>query len=373
MRMTGKRFAVLMLAFVTVLVFALALPAAAETGEFGDVEKNAWYAEAVRFCREKGLMSGVSDTRFEPEETLTRAQLAAILWRQEGSPVVNYLMRFSDVPEGEWYTEAVRWAASEGLVNGYGSGLYGSGDAVTQEQLALIFRRFAGADVTGEIPGFTGDAVPATRAQAAAALMACARRKETAPAPEEGRILVAYFSNTGNTEIIAEHLADILGADTWEITAETAYSAADLNYNDSSSRANREQNDPDARPAISGSVADMERYDVVFLGYPIWWGQAPKIISTFLEGYDLAGKTIVPFCTSGSSGIGTSAEALHALAASAEWLDGRRFSGGASRGEVEEWVNGLGLTVRKESAAIEGDSAALLGGGDMRATLSLGQ
>lgn len=373
MRMTGKRFAVLMLAFVTVLVFALALPAAAETGGFSDVEKDAWYAEAVRFCREKGLMSGVSDTRFEPEGTLTRAQLAAILWRQEGSPVVNYLMRFSDVPEGEWYTEAVRWAASEGLVNGYGSGLYGSGDAVTQEQLALIFQRFAEADVTGEIPGFTGDAVPATRAQAAAALMACARRKETAPAPEEGRILVAYFSNTGNTENIAGHLADILRADTWEITAETAYSAADLNYNDSSSRANREQNDPDARPAISKSVADMDRYDVVFLGYPIWWGQAPRIISTFLEGYDLAGKTIVPFCTSGSSGIGTSAEVLHALAASAEWLDGRRFSGGASRGEVEEWVNGLGLTVRKESAAIEGDSAALLGGGDVRATLSLGK
>ena len=101
MRMTGKRFAA--------LVFALALPAAAaETGGFSDVEKDAWYAEAVRFCREKGLMSGVSDTQFEPEGTLTRAQLAAILWRQEGSPVVNYLMRFSDVPDGEWYTEAVR-------------------------------------------------------------------------------------------------------------------------------------------------------------------------------------------------------------------------------------------------------------------------
>lgn len=103
----------------------------------------------------------------------------------------------------------------------------------------------------------------------------------------------------------------------------------------------------------------MERYDVVFLGHPIWWGQAPRIISTFLEGYDLAGKTIVPFCTSGSSGIGTSAEVLHGLAASAEWLDGRRFSGGASRGEVEEWVNGLGLTVRKESAAMEGDADVL--------------
>ena len=189
-----------------------------------------------------------------------------------------------------------------------------------------------------------------------------------------------------------------MGADTGKTTAKTAYSAADLNYNDSNGRANREQNDPDARPAISGSVADMGRYDVVFLGYPIWWGQAPRIVSTFLEGYDLAGKTIVPFCTSGSSGIGTSAEALHGLADSAEWLDGGRFSGGASRGEVEEWVNGLGLTVRKESAAMEGDAAVLhitiddtaltaslednssaaalrelLGGGDVRVTLSLRQ
>ena len=230
MRMTGKRFAALMLALAAALVFALALPAAAETGGFSDVEKDAWYAEAVRFCREKGLMSGVSDTQFEPEGTLTRAQLAAILWRQEGSPVVNYLMRFSDVPDGEWYTEAVRWAASERLVNGYGSGLFGGGDAVTQEQLALIFRRFAEADVTGEIPGFTGDAVPATRAQAAAALMACARRKETAPAPEEGRILIAYFSNTGNTENIAGHLADILGADLYEIVPENPYTEADLAF-----------------------------------------------------------------------------------------------------------------------------------------------
>ena len=103
----------------------------------------------------------------------------------------------------------------------------------------------------------------------------------------------------------------------------------------------------------------MGRYDVVFLGYPIWWGQAPRIVSTVLEGHDLAGKTIVPFCTSGSSGIGTSAEALRGLADSAEWLDGGRFPGGASRGEVEEWVNGLGLTVRKESAAMEGDADVL--------------
>ena len=166
-------------------------------------------------------------------------------------------------------------------------------------------------------------------------------------APEEnagGEILVAYFSCTGNTRGLAEKIASALDADLYEIVPEQPYSDADLNYNDSSTRATVEQNEPDARPAISGSVDDMGQYDVIFLGYPIWWGQAPKIISTFLESYDLSGKTIVPFCTSGSSGVGSSATNLHALASSAVWLDGNRFSGSASRSDVETWVNGLDLS-----------------------------
>ena len=168
---------------------------------------------------------------------------------------------------------------------------------------------------------------------------------EPTPAPSEGaKVLIAYFSATNNTEGIANHLDAILDADLYEITPETPYTAADLNYN-TDCRANREQNDASARPAISGSVDNMEQYDVIFLGYPIWWGQAPKIISTFLESYDLSGKTIVPFCTSGSSGIGSSATNLHSQANGASWMDGQRFSGGASRSTVESWVNGLGLTL----------------------------
>ena len=104
-------------------------------------------------------------------------------------------------------------------------------------------------------------------------------------------------------------------------------------------------NTPDARPAISGSVDNMEQYDTVFIGYPIWWGQAPRIVSTFLESYDFSGKTIVPFCTSGSSGIGSSAQNLHALASGATWLEGQRFSGGTSRSVLIQWVNGLGLDI----------------------------
>lgn len=168
-----------------------------------------------------------------------------------------------------------------------------------------------------------------------------------AEAPAEstgaGGVLVAYFSATGNTRGVAELIAAELGADVYEIVPEEPYTEADLDYSDSSSRTSAEMNDPDARPAISGALPDAAQYDVVFLGYPIWWGQAPRIVSTFLEGCDLSGKTVVPFCTSGGSGIGSSAADLAALAEGAQWLEGRRFGAGASAEEVAEWVNGLEL------------------------------
>ena len=102
-------------------------------------------------------------------------------------------------------------------------------------------------------------------------------------------------------------------------------------------------NDPNARPAISGSVEDMGQYDIVFIGYPIWWGEAPRIVSTFMESYDFSGKTIVPFCTSGGSGIGSSASNLEQLTNGAEWLSGKRLNGNDSQDTVMEWVNGLEL------------------------------
>lgn len=158
------------------------------------------------------------------------------------------------------------------------------------------------------------------------------------------KVLVAYFSATNNTAGIAADIAESLGADLYVITPEEPYTAADLDYGNDNSRTSLEMNNPDARPAIGGSgVANMADYDIVFLGYPIWWGQAPKIISTFLEAYDFSGKTIVPFCTSGSSGIGSSATNLHGLTDGADWLEGRRFSGGAAQTEVANWVNGLNL------------------------------
>ena len=165
-------------------------------------------------------------------------------------------------------------------------------------------------------------------------------------APEEnagGEILVAYVSCTGNTRGLAEKIASALDADLYEIVPEQPYSDADLNYNDSSTRATVEQNDPDARPAISGSVDNMDGYDTVIIGYPIWWGQAPKILYTFMESYDFSGKTVAAFCTSGSSGVGSSATSLHSSAPDANWIDGTRFSSNASNDDIENWLSNLGL------------------------------
>lgn len=178
-------------------------------------------------------------------------------------------------------------------------------------------------------------------------LAACgnsASMEETnAPDVQGSKVLVAYFSATGNTEGIAEHIASGLNADIYEIVPEEPYTDADLNYSENNSRTTIEMNDPDARPAISGSVENMEQYAVVFIGYPIWWGDAPRIVSTFVESYDFSGKIIVPFCTSGSSDIGSSAADLEQLTSGAEWLSGKRLSGSDSQDTVMEWVNSLGL------------------------------
>ncbi len=165
--------------------------------------------------------------------------------------------------------------------------------------------------------------------------------------PDTGtKVLVAYFSATGNTRPIAKHIADSLKADLYEIVPEEPYTDADLNYSDSGSRTSIEQNDPAARPAISGSVENMAQYDIVFVGYPIWWGDAPHILYTFMESYDWSGKTVIPFCTSGGSSFSSSG--LPGSALGAEWKQGRRFTGSAGREELLAWVNGLGLELAAE-------------------------
>lgn len=350
------------LIMVILLTISMTVTALAAESTFSDVSADAWYAEAVAYVQQQGLMNGNTTTEFAPEKSLTRAMLVTVLYRLEDEPTVSGDDGFDDTADGQWYSAAVLWAARQGVVNGYGEGLFGPDDNITQEQLNLIMSRYAGQNVTQNITGFTGSAEAATRAQVAAVLMNLgALTDDNTPTEsnptdnaennevdnDEPKILVAYFSATNNTENIANHIVTTLGADVYEITPETPYTSEDLNYGNNNSRTSIEMNDPDARPAISGGVADMDQYDIIFLGYPIWWGQAPKIISSFLEAYDFSGKTIVPFCTSGSSGIGSSSSNLQSLAEDANWLNGQRFSGNASQTDVAAWVNGLNLTAAR--------------------------
>ena len=161
------------------------------------------------------------------------------------------------------------------------------------------------------------------------------------PPTDPSNILVAYFSATGTTKGVAEKIADATDGDIYEIVPSQPYTQEDLAYGNTSCRANNEQNSSTARPAINGSVQDMESYDVIYLGYPIWWSKAPKIIYTFLESYEFAGKTIVPFCTSGGSSISGSLSEIQALATDATWLDGRRFDSSATSAQIKTWTDGL--------------------------------
>lgn len=157
---------------------------------------------------------------------------------------------------------------------------------------------------------------------------------------EGNNVLVVIFSRTGHTKPLAEYIAEELNADLYEIEAKVPYTDDDIRYY-TDCRADREQKDPSARPEIAGELPDVSGYDTVFIGYPIWHGQAPKIICTFLENVDLSGKTIIPFCTSASSPMGTSAENLHSLALESHWNEGRRFEIGTTKAEILDWVKSL--------------------------------
>lgn len=169
------------------------------------------------------------------------------------------------------------------------------------------------------------------------------------------KVLIAYFSCTNTTEAIAKHIEAETKGTLYEIVPQIPYTADDLKYY-TNGRADKEQADPSVRPAISGSVENMEKYDVVFLGYPIWHGQAPRIISTFLESYDFADKTIVPFCTSHSSSIGSSDTNLHSLAPNADWVSGRRFASGTSQNTVAEWIGSLDIKLTPDVATFDLDN-----------------
>lgn len=160
--------------------------------------------------------------------------------------------------------------------------------------------------------------------------------------PQTGNeVLVVYFSATGTTKGVAEKIAAITDADLYEIKAAQEYTDADLNWSDSESRSTKEQNDPSARPEIGSEPVSLDGYSTIYIGFPIWWGEEPRIMDTFVESYNFDGITMIPFCTSSSSGIGQSGANLAEHAGSGNWLEGERFGGDVSESLLEMWIAGL--------------------------------
>ena len=353
-----------------------ALAAVEDTG-YADVDAGSWYAQAVEYVRDNGLMSGTTATTFEPGGTTTRAMLAQILYREAGSPAVSGNDTFTDTQEGAWYADAVLWATQAGVISGYGDGRFGPNDPVSREQIAVILWRYTGSPAAqGEdfadepsISTWAADAVDwarsaglmagqegnrfapqasATRAETAVILRAfrTMNTPETPETPaEESNVLVAYFSATGNTERVANAIAEATGGDLFELTPADPYTDADLDWTDESSRVVREYENPEERDvALTVDTPDnWADYDVVYLGYPIWWGIAAWPVNDFVASNDFTGKTVILFCTSSSSGLGESGQLLADLAGTGTWLEGERFRSSASQEDVNAWVESLDL------------------------------
>ena len=163
--------------------------------------------------------------------------------------------------------------------------------------------------------------------------------------PKTGKTLVVYYSASGNTERVAKDIAEAAGADLFEIVPTEVYTSEDLNWTNSDSRVSREHDDESLRdvPLTTTEVPDWDSYDTVFIGYPIWWGIAAWPVDTFVKNNDFTGKTVIPFATSSSSGMGQSGSLLADMAGTGDWQEGQRFSSGVSGDDVQSWVNGLGL------------------------------
>lgn len=176
----------------------------------------------------------------------------------------------------------------------------------------------------------------------------CMMKREVLKQMEhQNNTLVVYFSRTGNTEKIAEYIIDLTNADSYVIEAAIPYTDSDIRYQDNNCRANKEQNDKTVRPEIAEPIESIDSYDVIYLGYPIWWGEEPRIIDTFLESYDFSDKIVVPFCTSASSGNAASEKNIAALVPIGNLLEGKRFSANTSQETVKAWLNTLEIPEKK--------------------------
>ena len=376
-----KRIGAMLTALAMLLSLNLTAFAAVEDTGYSDVAAGAWYADAVAYVRDNGLMSGTSETAFEPDGTMTRGMLVTTLYRLAGSPSLeneDLGYPFADVPGDAWYADGVYWARLNGVAGGYSDERIGPDDPVTREQIAAIFWRYAGspdsetdagfadeedisdyaaeavdwARANGIVNGMEGNYFlpqdSATRAQVATLLQNYLTMEGTgepdAPA-EESRVLVAYFSATGNTERVANAIAEAAGGDLFEITPAEPYTDDDLDWTDEGSRVVFEYENPEERDTelVTYTPEGWDDYDVVFIGYPIWWYDAAWPVDGFVAENDFTGKTVIPFCTSSSSGLGESGQRLAELAGTGDWQEGQRFRGSASQEDVAAWVESLNL------------------------------
>ena len=182
------------------------------------------------------------------------------------------------------------------------------------------------------------EASPAAAAAPEAVSAQTAAEETPAEPTQENKSLIVVFSCTGTTKGIAEKIAALTGAELVDLVPAQPYTAEDLNYNDRSTRATVEQNTPDARPEIANDIS-LDGVTTLYLGYPIWWGQAPRIMSTFVESHDFTGITVIPFCTSGSSGAGRTGETLGEQAGTGTFLGSTRFSSGVSEADLQQWID----------------------------------
>lgn len=372
-----KRLSLFLL--VAVLLVTM-IPSAFAANSFTDVRSTDWFSDAVSYVQERGLMSGTSATHFSPNEPTTRAMLVTILYRAAGQPETTGQSSFADVLARDYFANAVAWASENNIVTGYSRTRFGSNDPVSREQIATLLWRYAGSPSAGsaqnfsdrnQISDYAADAVNwarangivngrpgnrfdpkanATRAEVATILRNFLSQQSNPDTPEtptttSSKTLVVYFSASGSTKAVAETIADELDADIFELVPTQPYSSDDLNWTVSGSRVNREHDDESLRDiALTQTTpANWDDYDTVLIGYPIWWGIAAWPVNNFVKDNNFTGKTVIPFCTSSSSGLGQSGDLLENMANGGTWQSGQRFSSGASSSTVREWAAGLGL------------------------------
>ena len=210
--------------------------------------------------------------------------------------------------------------------------------------LAACSQQSAGGSSAGNQS--TSQSTDQSREEVSSAAQSAASSEADTSGTGRGNVLVVYYSATGNTEGVANYIAEATGGDLFEITPAEPYTSDDLNWSDENSRVTREHEDESLRDVelTTTQVENWESYDTVFLGYPIWWGIAAWPVDGFVEANDFTGKTVIPFCTSSSSGLGQSGDLLAELAGTGDWQEGQRFRSSAGQEDVDEWVDSLGLS-----------------------------